>query len=93
MTTPALMYGCKIWITTQEDKNKIQVAKLKFVWKVKGCTRLDKHQNKDTRWDLQISSLNNRIREYKHEWFQSVQQTNNDKSCADLMTGEARDLH
>jgi recombinational DNA repair ATPase RecF len=34
---------------------------------------LDKFLNEDTRRDLQICSLNNRILERKHQWFQRAQ--------------------
>jgi hypothetical protein len=66
-----LLYGCENCVTTW-DKNKIQAAEIKFLQKVKGCTRLDKPQNEDIRRELKFS-LNNRILEYRHDWFQCVQ--------------------
>jgi hypothetical protein len=78
MATPVLLYGCERLITKQ-DKSRRQAAEMKFLCEVMGCTCLDKFQNEDIRRDQQILSLNYRILEYKHQWFQQVQQMENDR--------------
>jgi hypothetical protein len=75
MDTPACLLGCEVRVTIQRVKNKIREAEIKFKWKVKGCSRMDKHRSEGIRKDLQIFSLNNSILEYKHKWFQRVQRT------------------
>jgi hypothetical protein len=57
----------------------IQAAEMKFLQKLKGCTRLDEFRNEYISRDLQIFSLNNNILEYKHHWFEHVQRMENSK--------------
>jgi hypothetical protein len=39
MATPVLLYGRESWVTKQQGKNRIQVAEMKFLWKVKGFSQ------------------------------------------------------
>ena len=39
MSVPVLLYGNQSWISTQRDKSNIQSAELRFLRRVKGCTR------------------------------------------------------
>jgi hypothetical protein len=59
IATPALLYGCESWVTTQ-DKNKTQTVEMKLLPNVKGCTRLGKHPT-DTRRELTTKFLNTNI--------------------------------
>jgi len=44
---------------------KIQAAEMRFLRRVKGCTRADRIRNVDIRAELNIYSINNRLEEYK----------------------------
>jgi hypothetical protein len=57
----------KLVQNTMLTKNKTQAAEMKFLLKVKGCTRLDKNRNEDIRKDLQKLPLNDRFLEYTHK--------------------------
>jgi hypothetical protein len=48
--------------------NRIQTAEMRFVRKVKGCCRLDRIRNEDTRAELNICSINERIADYRNRW-------------------------
>jgi hypothetical protein len=49
------------------DWNRIQVAKMKYLRTVKGCTRLDQIRNEDIRNELGISPLSEKIIEYRNK--------------------------
>jgi hypothetical protein len=55
------------------DWNGIQEAEMKYLRTVKGCTRLDQIRNEDIRNDLGISSLSEKIIEYRNKWKAHVQ--------------------
>jgi hypothetical protein len=44
-----LMCGSETWVHSQKEMNKIQTAEMRFLRKVKGCTRLDRIINEDIR--------------------------------------------
>jgi hypothetical protein len=52
---------------------KLHTAEMRFLTSVKGCTRLDKIRNKDTRKELGVSSINGGIRTYRQDWLQHVE--------------------
>jgi hypothetical protein len=51
-----------------KGNNKIPTAEMRFLRKVKGCTRLDRTRNEDTRAELNIYSINERITDYRNRW-------------------------
>jgi hypothetical protein len=52
----------------KRDWNKIQVAEIKSLRTVKGCTRLDQIRNEDIRNVLGISPLSEKVIEYRNKW-------------------------
>ena len=40
-----LMYGSESWILNQKDRSKIQAAEMRYLRKVKECTRKDLIRN------------------------------------------------
>jgi hypothetical protein len=65
---------------SQNKKTKTEYRWLKWSFWVKlRVAYRDKVWNEGIRRDLQIFSLNNRILEYKHQWFQHVQWMENDR--------------
>jgi hypothetical protein len=55
----------------KKDKDKIQAAEMRFVRRVKGCTRAGRIRNVDIRAELNIYNINNRLEE-KLKWKQHV---------------------
>jgi hypothetical protein len=72
MTVPILSYGSKSWVVSKKDKDKIQVAEMRFLRRVKGCTRADRIRNVDIRAELNIYNINNRSEENKGKWKQHI---------------------
>jgi hypothetical protein len=54
MTVPTLSYGSESWVIWKKDKDKIQAAEMRFLRRVKGCTRADRIRNVDIRAELYI---------------------------------------
>jgi hypothetical protein len=52
----------------KRDWNKIQVAEMKSLRTVKGCTRLDQIRSEDIRNVLGISPLSEKVIEYSNKW-------------------------
>jgi hypothetical protein len=44
-----LMFGSETWVHSQKEVNNIQTAEMRFLRKVKGCTRSDRIINEDIR--------------------------------------------
>jgi hypothetical protein len=52
MAAPIVMYGSETWVHSQKEMNRIQTAEMKFLRKVKRCSRLDRTSNEDIRVEL-----------------------------------------
>jgi hypothetical protein len=70
MAVPVLSYGSESWVTSKKDTDKIQAAEMRFVRRVKGCTRADRIRNVEIRAELNIYNINNRSEENKQKWKQ-----------------------
>jgi hypothetical protein len=68
MTAPMLMNGSETLVHSQKEMNKIQTAEMRFPRKGKVCTRLYRLRNEDTRAELNMCSINERIRGYRNRW-------------------------
>ena len=53
----ALLYGCENWVPSREVKWSLYSAEMKFIWKFKGCVRLNKLWNEDIRQDFWYISI------------------------------------
>jgi hypothetical protein len=69
---PILSYGSESWVTSKKDKGKIQAAEMRFLRRVKGCTRADRIRNVDIRAELNIYNINNRLEENKEKWKEHI---------------------
>jgi hypothetical protein len=67
MAVPVLLYGSEIWTLRERDWNRIKATEMKYLRTVKGCTRLDQIRNEDTRKELGISPLSEKIIEYRNK--------------------------
>jgi len=54
---PSLMYGSETWVTTKRDMTRLEVAEMRFLRSVTGCTRLDKIRSEVIRKELEISGI------------------------------------
>jgi hypothetical protein len=72
MAVPVLSYGSESWVISKKDKDKIQAAEMRFLRRVKGCTRADRIRNVDIRAKLNIYNINNRLEENKEKWKQHI---------------------
>jgi hypothetical protein len=63
MAIPVLLYGCETWTSEKTDWNRIQVAEMKYLRTVKGCTKIDQLRNEDIQNELRppLCMKNNRI--------------------------------
>jgi hypothetical protein len=52
----------------ERDTQKLQAAEMRFLKSVKGCTRLDKVRNEEIRKELEVFSINDRIRRCTQDW-------------------------
>ena len=77
MAVPVLMYGSESWINTKKGDSKIQAAEMRFLRRVKGCTRRDLVRNEDVRNELNVYAINEKITEYKERWKQHVNRMGN----------------
>jgi hypothetical protein len=77
MAVPVLSYGSESWVTSKKDKDKIQAAEMRFLRRVKGCTRTDRIRNVDIRAELNIYNINNRLEENREKWEQHRQDDRN----------------
>jgi hypothetical protein len=67
MAVPVRLYGSETWAPRKSDWTRIQAAEIKYLRKVKGCTRLDQIRNEDIRNELGNSPLSEII-EYRNKW-------------------------
>jgi len=79
MATPTLLYGCESWVITQRDNSRIQASEMRFLRKVQGISRLDRHRNEDVREKLNIYSINDKIKEYRTKWKQHINRMDEDR--------------
>jgi hypothetical protein len=73
MAFPKLMYGSEWWALTNRSLQRKYVVEMRFLKPVKGCTRLDKITNHDTKSELGIYKLNEKIQINKSNWLQPVE--------------------
>ena len=78
MAVPVLTYSSESWIVKESDRSKIQTAEMRFLRKVKGCTRRDQIRNDVIREELNIYSVNEKVEEYKENWKAHLKRMNND---------------
>ena len=62
MATPQIMYGSETWTDNRRQNSQIQAAEMRFLRRVKGCTRLDRYRNEDIRQELNIYRLTQKIK-------------------------------
>ncbi|KAJ4447240.1 hypothetical protein ANN_09244 [Periplaneta americana] len=72
MAVPTLAYGNETWTLTKKQQSKIQTTEMKFLRNVKGCTKRDLITNENIREELEIFNINERLKDFKHNWKERV---------------------
>jgi hypothetical protein len=71
MAIPALMYESEIWVSTKKVQTRIQSTEMNFLWKTKGCTKLD-HVTNEMITELNIYPVNDTVEQYRNNWLQHI---------------------
>lgn len=79
MAVPVLTYGSESWIIKERDKSKLQAAEMRFLRRVKGCTRRDLIRNEDIRKELNIYNINDKVEDYKGKWKEHLSRMDNER--------------
>jgi hypothetical protein len=58
---------------------------MRFLTSIKGCTRLTKIRNEFTRKELQVFSMNYRIRKYRHDWLEHVESMEEERMLTQVL--------
>ena len=72
MAVPTITYGSEVWVTSKKQEQRIQTQEMKFLRRVKGCTRLDRIRNEDIRRELNVDSLNDLVKDLRKDWKEHV---------------------
>lgn len=79
MAAPVLLYGCESWTMRKKDTSRIQTTEMKFLRRIKGCTLRDRIRNIDIREELDIYSINDKIKRNKEEWKSHIDRMNENR--------------
>ena len=74
---PSLLYASETWVTTQRDMTRLEVAEMRFLRSVTGCTRLDKIRSEVIRKELDISGIQDVGLKYKQTWINRLERMDN----------------
>jgi hypothetical protein len=69
MAVSASLYGSENCVLTENDKNRIQTAKMRFFRSTLGVTRQERLTNEAVRKILKVNSLNDTFSKYRDSWF------------------------
>ncbi|KAJ8934309.1 hypothetical protein NQ318_002900 [Aromia moschata] len=66
---PILTYGCESWVLNEKEKVRIGAMEMKYLRKVKGVNRLQRHRNEDISRELEIQPITEYIEKRQLEWW------------------------
>ena len=69
MAVPTLMYGSEVWSLTTTQYKRLEAAEMKLLRPVAGYTLLDHKRNEDIREEINITSVVDKIIEYRNNWY------------------------
>ncbi|PSN40639.1 hypothetical protein C0J52_21094 [Blattella germanica] len=67
-----LMFGAECWTLTEIQRNRVEVAKMRFLRAVAGYRRSDRKRNEDIRVELGVTGMCSMIRAYQENWLQHL---------------------
>ena len=66
---PTFLYGSENWTLTASQKRRIEAAEMKLLRPLAGYTLYDHKTNNSIRKELRITSILDKIDEYRKKWF------------------------
>jgi hypothetical protein len=73
LVLPTFLYGSENWTLTASQRRRIGAAEMKLLRPLAGYTLCDHKTNDYIRHELQITSILDKIDEYRRNWFQHLQ--------------------
>jgi len=67
-----LLYGSETWTIKVRDARRITAAEMKYMRRTAGCSRTDYKTNTQITKKLKITSILEKLLEYKINWIQHV---------------------
>lgn len=67
------MYASETWAITRKEERKIASSEMIFLRNTVGYSILDRYRNEDTRTELNIQGVHDRIQDYKHTWCEHLE--------------------
>jgi len=72
LALPVLLYGSETWTVKARDGRRITAAEMKYMRRTAGCTWTDYKTNAQIAKELKITSILDKLLEYKRSWIQHV---------------------
>ena len=69
----ALKFGSEVWVLKKRDKQRLEVAQMKFLRHLLGITKLGKEKNTSIRRKTGAQNIVKEIEQYQQKWLQHVQ--------------------
>lgn len=79
MAIPTLLYGSECWTLTQQLKQRLEAAEMRFLRAVAGYRLIDQRRSEDIRRELQIEDIISKIKNYQIKWLEHVERMNQDR--------------
>jgi len=73
LVLPTFLCGSENWTLTTSQRRRTEAAEMKLLRPLAGYTLYDHKTNDYIRHELQITSILNKIDEYRQNWFQHLQ--------------------
>jgi hypothetical protein len=72
LALPVLLYGSETWTVTARDARRMSAAEMKYMRRTAGYTWADCKTNTQIAKELRITSILDKLLEYKRNWIQHV---------------------
>jgi len=72
LALPVLLYGSETWTIKTRDARRITAAEMKYMRRTAGYTRTDYKTNTQIAKELKITTVLDKLLEYKRNWIQHV---------------------
>jgi hypothetical protein len=90
MAVPMLTYASEDRTINRSDEKKIESAEMEFLRSVAGYTLLDHRRSADTRSELKIFNLTERIENQKENWHEHILRITTDRRPKVLLNYKPR---
>ncbi|KAJ4443424.1 hypothetical protein ANN_05092 [Periplaneta americana] len=78
ISVPSLLYGSETWVMKKKDASRLQTNEMKFLRSVAGYRKIE-HKRIETREELEVYELNNKIEEYMNTWISHISRMQEDR--------------